>query len=145
MFIFVIFSAKKLLLCLSFNLTDHNFLLIVVLNSHPGVFLTIISQDRSKSQRMERQVVVPPMLAGEGCRHRVGRVLIFSQVVGIWDSPNPSPAGEFAPPPLVPGGRAHSLAKEGVGESQFDEGTYTVVLFICMYFADVEMVLKATS
>jgi hypothetical protein len=31
-----------------------------------------------------------------------------------WDSPNPSP-GECAPPPLVPGGGAHSLAREGVG------------------------------
>jgi hypothetical protein len=27
----------------------------------------------------------------------------------VWDSPNPSP-------PLVPGGRAHSLVREGVGE-----------------------------
>jgi hypothetical protein len=36
-----------------------------------------------------------------------------------WDSPNPSPAGECALPPLVTGGGAHSLAREGVGESQF--------------------------
>jgi hypothetical protein len=65
MFIFVIFSAKKMLLCLSFNLTDHNFLHIVVLNSHPSLLHTVRTQDKSESQRMERQVVVPPMLAGE--------------------------------------------------------------------------------
>jgi hypothetical protein len=41
----------------------------------------------------------------------------------IWDSPNPSPAGECAsPPPLVLGVGAHSLAREGVGESQFRRG-----------------------
>ncbi len=39
-----------------------------------------------------------------------------------WDSPNPSSAGECAPPPLVPGGGAHSLARKGVGESQFRRG-----------------------
>jgi hypothetical protein len=57
---------------------------------------------------MERQVVVPFMLAGEGCRHRVGRVLSFSQVVGIGTPPTP-----------------HPLAKEGVGDPNSDEGTYT--------------------
>jgi hypothetical protein len=38
-------------------------------------------------------------------------------------------------PPLVPGGGAHSLAREGVGESSpnSDEGTYTVVLCICAF------------
>jgi hypothetical protein len=38
-----------------------------------------------------------------------------------WDSPNPSPAGECAPP-LVPEGGAHSLEREGAGESQFQRG-----------------------
>ncbi len=38
-----------------------------------------------------------------------------------WDSPTPSPASECAPIPLVSGGRAHSLAKEGVGESQLHQ------------------------
>ncbi len=51
---------------------------------------------------------------------------------------NPSLARECPPPPphpLVPGGGAHSLAREGVWESpNSDEGTYTVVLFKCMYF-----------
>jgi len=62
-----------------------------------------------------------------------------------WDSPNPSPAGETAPSPAgecAPspwfrgGGGAHSLAREGLGESQFRRGNiqYTVVrysLYIC--------------
>jgi hypothetical protein len=39
------------------------------------------------------------------------------------DYPNPSPAG---PPPLVSGGGAHSLAREGVGESQFRRGGHTL-------------------
>ncbi len=41
-----------------------------------------------------------------------------------WDSPNPSPAGECAPPPppLVPGGGAYSLTRERVGDSQFRRG-----------------------
>jgi hypothetical protein len=51
----------------------------------------------------------------KGTVHRVGRVLCFFSSRRYWDSPNPSPAGECAPPPLVPGGGAHSLAREGVG------------------------------
>ncbi len=48
--------------------------------------------------------------------------------------PPPPPAGECAPLPPVLGGGAHSLAREGLGESQFRRGTYTVVLFVYMYF-----------
>ncbi len=71
-----------------------------------------------------------------------------------WDSPNPSPAGECAPPPLVLGGGAHSLAREEVvyrGRVQFRRGDiqYTVVLFMFMYFViqgmrfqKIEMVSK---
>ncbi len=36
-----------------------------------------------------------------------------------WDSPNPSPACESAPPPRTGGGGAHSPAAKGVGEFQF--------------------------
>ncbi len=44
---------------------------------------------------------------------------LFSSRRGIGTPPNPSPAGECAPP-LVPGGSGgHSLAREGAGESQF--------------------------
>jgi hypothetical protein len=39
-----------------------------------------------------------------------------------WDSPTPLAAGECAPPPFDPGGRAISLAAKGVGESQFQRG-----------------------
>jgi hypothetical protein len=54
--------------------------------------------------------------------HRVGRVLSFFSSRQNWDSPNPLPAGESAPPPLIPRGGAHSLARKGVGESQFRRG-----------------------
>jgi hypothetical protein len=56
----------------------------------------------------------------DSLNHRVGRVLSFSRVVGIGTPPTSS-EGECAPP-LVPGGGAHSLAREGVGESQFRRG-----------------------
>jgi hypothetical protein len=52
--------------------------------------------------------------------HRVGRVLSFLSSPRSCDSPNPSPAGECAPPPL--GGGANSLARERLGESQFRRG-----------------------
>jgi hypothetical protein len=42
-----------------------------------------------------------------------------------WDSPTPSPAGECAPPPL---------GERGWGNPNSDEGTYTVVIYIYMYF-----------
>jgi hypothetical protein len=63
-------------------------------------------------------------------------VLSFSSSRRNWDSPNPSPAGESAPPVLGGGGGgSHSLAREGLWESpNFDEGTYTVILFIYTYF-----------
>ncbi len=56
--------------------------------------------------------------------HRVDRVLDFFSSRPNWDSPTPSPAGECVPPPLVPleGGGGHSLAEQGVGESQFGQG-----------------------
>ncbi len=56
--------------------------------------------------------------------HRVGRELSFFYSRRNWDSPIPSPAGECAPHPLVQGWEAHShsLAGEGLGESQFRRG-----------------------
>jgi hypothetical protein len=49
--------------------------------------------------------------------------------------PQPLTRRRVCPPPtLVPGGGAHSLAREGVGNSQFRRGTYTVVLCIYVYF-----------
>ncbi len=59
-----------------------------------------------------------------------------------WDSPNPSPAGEYARPPLVPGGGAHSLWLERGWESpNSDEGTYTEVLCIYVYVLYVKDLL----
>ncbi len=54
-------------------------------------------------------------------KHIVGRVLSFFSSLRNWDSPNPSPAGVCAPPPFL-GGGARSLAREGLGESQFRRG-----------------------
>jgi hypothetical protein len=57
---------------------------------------------------------------GEERDHRVGRVLSFISSRRNWDFPNPSPAVECVPPPGYAGrGTAHSLAREGLGESQF--------------------------
>ncbi len=51
-----------------------------------------------------------------------------------WDSPNPSPAGECAPPPRV-WGEGHTRWRERNWECpNSDEGTDTVVLFIHTYF-----------
>ncbi len=53
-----------------------------------------------------------------------------------WDSPNPSPAGECDPPPGF-GGRGTLAGARGVGTWEIpnsDDRTYTVVLFIYMYF-----------
>jgi hypothetical protein len=48
-------------------------------------------------------------------------VLSFFSSRWNWNSHNPSPAGECAPPPVL-GGGAHSLARKGLGESQFRRG-----------------------
>jgi hypothetical protein len=54
--------------------------------------------------------------------HRVGRVLSFSQVVRIGTPPTPNPQVSVPPPLPVLGGGAHSLAREGLGKSQFRRG-----------------------
>jgi hypothetical protein len=46
-------------------------------------------------------------------------VYVPSSEVGIWDSPNPSPASECALPPGPKVGGARSPAAKGVAESQF--------------------------
>ncbi len=44
--------------------------------------------------------------------------------------------------PLFLGGGEHSLARKGLGESQFRRGAYTVVLFICTYFVGLYIALQ---
>jgi hypothetical protein len=59
----------------------------------------------------------------DGLCHRVGSLLSFFASRRNWDSPTPSAAGEFCPFHWSGGGGgAHSLAGEGLGESQFRRG-----------------------
>ncbi len=60
-------------------------------------------------------------------------MLSFSPVVGIGTPPTPHPQASV-PPPLVPGGGALAGERGGWESPNSDEGTYTVVLFIFMYF-----------
>jgi hypothetical protein len=57
-------------------------------------------------------------------------------LVGIGTPPQPPTRRLVCPLPPVSGGGEHSLARKGLGESQFRRGVYTVVLFICTYFVD---------
>jgi hypothetical protein len=74
-------------------------------------------------------------------------VLSFFSSRRNWDSPTPLAAGECAPPPFGPGGRAHSkilelwmtlghtrLRERGWVSPNTDEATYTMVLYIFKYF-----------
>jgi hypothetical protein len=70
---------------------------------------------------------------GEGGIHKVGRVLSYFSSRRNWNSPNPSPA-----PSLWFRGEGHTHWRERGWESpNSDEGTYTVVLYICLYFVGV--------
>ncbi len=65
--------------------------------------------------------------------HRVGRVLSFFSSRRNWDSPTPSPAGEWGLPRFW--GEGHTRWRERGWESpNSDEGTYTVELLIYTYF-----------
>jgi hypothetical protein len=58
-----------------------------------------------------------------GTYHRVGRVLSFFSSRRNWDSPTPYPQASVPTPPFGWGaGGAHSLTREGLGESQFRRG-----------------------
>ncbi len=66
---------------------------------------------------------LPNKIQNKSAYHISHRVLSFSFSRRNWDSPNPSPAGECTPPPPpVLGEGTHSLAREGLGESQFRRG-----------------------
>jgi hypothetical protein len=70
--------------------------------------------------------------------HRGGRGLSLF-LSSEWDSPNPSPAGECAPP-FRSGGGGHTRRRERGWESpDSGEGTYTVVLCIYIYFVFITM------
>jgi hypothetical protein len=69
----------------------------------------------------------------EDYRHRVGRVLSVSPVVGIG---TPPPFG-----PAVRGGGHTRLRLKGWGSPNSNEGTYTVVLYIYKYFVTIDLPL----
>jgi hypothetical protein len=81
-----------------------------------------------------------------GWSHRVGRVLSFFSSRRDWGSPNPSPAGECAPTLWVRG-KGHTRWRERGRESpNSEERTYTLVLYIWVYFAaGVIMPLKVSK
>ena len=63
-----------------------------------------------------------------------------------WDSPTPLAAGECAPPPFGPGGRAHSLAAKGVGESQFQRrDRHCGALYIYKYFVSAPLLSSCSN
>jgi hypothetical protein len=66
-------------------------------------------------------------------RQRVGRVLNLFSSHRHWDSPNPSPPGECAPPPFDRGEGHTRWREKGWESSNSDEWTYTVVLFLYKY------------
>ncbi len=65
----------------------------------------------------------PPLDSTVTQDHRVGRVLSFFSSRWNWDSPTPPlQASVPSPSPRFWGGGTHSLAREGLGESQFRRG-----------------------
>ncbi len=84
-------------------------------------------------QRRQKTLILLVNKFFETPPHRGGRVLSFFSSRRNWDSPNPSPACEWASPTPRPvlGGGTHSLAREGLGESQFRRGdTHCGTLYI---------------
>ncbi len=59
------------------------------------------------------------------------RLVLQSSELG---PPPPHPLASVSPPPLVPGEGHTRLRERGWESPNYDEGTYTVVLFIYMYF-----------
>jgi hypothetical protein len=65
------------------------------------------------------------MLVGTEYIHESARLSLQSSELA---PPAPSPAGEGSHPPGSRGGGTHSLAGEGEGGADLDEGTDTLVL-----------------
>jgi hypothetical protein len=66
--------------------------------------------------------------------HRVGRVLSFFSSRRNWDSPNPSPAGEYAPPPFGTGGRGTLAGERGGGRVPIATRGHTLWYSLYTYF-----------
>jgi hypothetical protein len=67
-------------------------------------------------------------MAIDTSNHRAGRVA-FSSVIGIGTPPPPHSQASVPPPPFGSGGGGpYSLAREGLGGPNFDEGTASMVL-----------------
>ncbi len=64
--------------------------------------------------------------------HRVYRVLSFFSSLRNWDSPNPSPAGECAPPPGS-GGRSTHAGESGGGRVPIPTRGHTLWYSLCIY------------
>jgi hypothetical protein len=78
------------------------------------------------SQGRKIQGIDDPTIGMFRDTHRVGRILSIFSNRQNWNSPTSSPAAEC-------GGGAHLLAGEGVGSTNSDEGTYTVILYIYVF------------
>ncbi len=74
---------------------------------------------------------------------RVGRVLSFSPVVRIGTPPTPH--RRVCPPPLGSGGGAHSLSREGVGESNSVVGTYIYVFCDFVFILTFQVLVLPVS
>jgi hypothetical protein len=102
------------------------------LNVYNYGLCTIFSTEKGSAGLVFRAVIqhpiglVPQSLAGhlhillllDTLQHRVGRELSFFSSRRNWDSPNPSPAGEYAPPPWFRG-EGHTSWRESGWKSQF--------------------------
>jgi len=75
--------------------------------------------------------------------HRVDRVLSFFSSRRNWDSPTPLTRRLVSPPPFGSGEGAHSLAREGLGESQFRRGYLHCGTLYLLYtfFLDITMTI----
>ncbi len=76
----------------------------------------------------------PPQSGSQGVAPQSGQsaeLFLKSSQLGL---PQSVTRRRVCPPPPVLGGGAHTLAREGLGSPNSNEGTYTLVLFIYTYF-----------
>jgi hypothetical protein len=102
---------------------------VVITNRLVGVKAGIRTHRSGMSQGLKIQGIDDPTTNVQGYPQSRQIAKLFLSLRN-WDSPTSSPAAEC-------GGGAHLLAGEGVGSTNSDEGTYTVVLFIYMYFVGI--------